>query len=103
MSNLLIRVFSLVTYALRLRAFRLLISSSDGSVKRELAVKHNTEKIVNKFLVDNIKAATLYTAIIKTVCVFENLRKEISTETERNFKGFIYFSGPFLMKQVSHL
>ena len=75
MSNLLIRVFSLVTYALRLRAFRLLISSSDGSVKRELAVKHNTEKIVNKFLVDNIKAATLYTAIIKTVCVFENLRK----------------------------
>ena len=62
----------------RLRAFRIMISSTDtagaGGIKREFAVRYNAEKEVNSFLVDNIKSATLYSATIKTVCVFENLR-----------------------------
>ena len=81
----------------RLRAFRLLISSADGSIKRELAVKHNAEKIVNKFLVDNITSATLYTATIKTVCVFENLRWE---NIDYDNDIFLSFLEPYQMKQV---
>ena len=68
----------------RLRAFRILISSADGGVKRELAVRHQPERILNSFLVESIRPATFYTASIKTVCVFENLRT-ISEEKTLTF------------------
>lgn len=59
----------------RLRAFRLMIVSSDGGpVKREMAVKHNADKVVSTFTVDNIPSASVFTVTIKTVCVFETLR-----------------------------
>ena len=58
----------------RLRAFRLMIVSTDGSVKREMAVKHREDKVVSSFTVDNIPSASVFTVTIKTVCVFETLR-----------------------------
>lgn len=62
----------------RLRAFRLMIVSTDGGpVKREMAVKHNADKVVSTFTVDNIPSASLFTVTIKTVCVFETLRSEM--------------------------
>ena len=60
----------------RLRAFRLMVNTSDGSVRREMAVKHNPDKVVTNFQVDNIPSASVFTVTIKTVCVFETLRYE---------------------------
>ena len=68
----------------KLRAFRILVSSSDGKVSRELAVRHLQDKLLNSFLVDNISPATTHLANIKTVCVFENLRT-ISDEKSLTF------------------
>ena len=58
----------------KLRAFRIQMSSSDGEVMRELAVRHLPDKALNSFLLDALSPATSYQASIKTVCVFENLR-----------------------------
>ena len=70
----------------RLRAFRILISSFDNKIKRELAVKHNADKVVNSFLMDDLTQATSYTVIIKSVCVFESL-KTISDEEKLAFSS----------------
>ena len=58
----------------RLRAFRLLVSSSDGEVSRELAVRLLPDKMINSFPLDGLNPATTFQASVKTVCVFENLR-----------------------------
>eukprot|EP00092_Neocalanus_flemingeri_P032028 GFUD01034810.1.p1 GENE.GFUD01034810.1~~GFUD01034810.1.p1 ORF type:complete len:905 (+),score=215.05 GFUD01034810.1:108-2822(+) len=58
----------------RLRAFNLSISSIDNKIKRELAVKHNSEKTVNSFQFDNILQGTEYSVTINSVCVFETLK-----------------------------
>ena len=50
----------------------------------ELAVRHQPDKILNSFVVESIRPATSYTASIKTVCVFENLRT-ISEEKTLTF------------------
>ena len=68
----------------RLRAFRIIISSVDNKIKRELAVKHNADKAVNSFSIDDITQATAYKVIIKSVCVFESL-KTISDEEQLTF------------------
>ena len=70
----------------RLRAFRILISSFDNKIKRELAVKHNADKVVNSFLIDDLTQATSYTVVMKSVCVFESL-KTISDEEKLTFSS----------------
>jgi hypothetical protein len=69
-----------------LRAFRILIGSFDNKIKRELAVKHNADRVVNSFLIDDLAQTTSYTVVMKSICVFESL-KTISDEEKLTFSS----------------
>ena len=58
--------------------------SFDFLLQRELAVKHNTESVINSFLVSNIFPATCYSLTISCVCIFETL-KTVSVEESLQF------------------
>ena len=64
----------------RLRAYNLLLTSADGRLRRELAVKHSTEVAVNSYLLAGLFPATQYSLTLTAVCVFETLQSESETE-----------------------
>ena len=70
----------------RLRAFRILVTSFDNKMTKEMAVKPDVKKSVNSFLLEDLIQATFYTITIKSVCVFETL-KTISDEEKFSFSS----------------